>query len=408
MNKPVSEPTQICKTALQKALLAPVLALCIIPEVHAQGDDWGPPLGAVIGLETHVTHTDNFYYSVDNPKSAAGIVLLPRFSYAGETPAIDWELRAEAESAVFNGNTTDNYTDTSSTLKAKLYNGRSTWKGSVNFRTDHDPFGLNRTAGSQYENRELDQWRQSSTDVIYGYGLDRSSPFAIELRNRYKLLRYTTNEDVTTALNRTDIRNDITLSLNLSPKTALLINPYHQVIDFDQAPEVSKPDRSAQTLGVLVGATWSATAKTSGTLKIGMSRRSPDDGSPDFDGSSWAIAMQWSPTQTARFRVHTNRSAQASYRTDTRFLDVISFGFGWNQQWTSQFQTAVSAQQASSEFVGAAFEDESRNGSMRATWALERGLSLFAEAKHFDRTSTKAGRDTTNNIFLFGFDVQLN
>lgn len=369
---------------------------------------WAAPAEPELNLESYAVYTNNFYYAAADARNGTGGVLQPSFSYSDKTTTSNWAFRTQAQAAFFSVGDDDNYVDTDTALEMGWRQNRVGLKGQVGFISGHDPFGIDRTAGLTYDNRELDRWIEPHTDLSITWGDQRQGLLSLQARGRYKLRDYVSNEATTGFLNRTEFRNDLVLGIKISPKTALLINPYQILVDFDQAPASGSVERSGETLGVLVGARWSATAKTSGDIRVGIASRSPDDGSASFDSSYWAAGINWAPNKLADLRLSTSRAYKPSYRADVRFIDEIRTRLQWEQRWNIRLDTLAALNVTSNDFIGSTDTDDYVSGNVRLNWRLEKAFALFAEGRFYERDSSRSAADTSQKEIRVGFKAKLN
>jgi hypothetical protein len=124
--------------------------------------------------------------------------------------------------------------------------------------------------------------------------------------------------------------------------------------DFDYKSSASGLDSRENR--VYVGATWEATAATSGTVKIGSLRKKFDAG-PKDTGTAWEGLVTWNPRTYSRFDFYTSRQPTESTGLGA-FIISEAYGVVWTHAWSSLVSTTLNARFQNDEYKGATREDD--------------------------------------------------
>jgi len=103
----------------------------------------------------------------------------------------------------------------------------------------------------------------------------------------------------------------------------------------------------------LIGLSWKATAKTAGTIRVGVEQRRFDDPSRESTSNpSWDINIRWAPRQYSYFDFSTSRVNEESPR-EAAFVDTKSFSVAWTHEFNDRWQSVVGWTQSDYNFIGA-------------------------------------------------------
>ncbi len=334
-------------------------------------------------LEAGVVFTDNTFYTDnrDDLQESTGLRVKPEISVARILPRMRLSAGADAELGIFDlPDDVDDYTDYRVILGADWLSAvRHGFKFGAMLREDHDPFGTDRTESATAALRDLDQWRETSGDARYRYGLP-TDRYNIDFSVHAKSRTYTTNESVTQFLDYEETGTQLAAYYNLTPKTAV----FAAVTGSRTVYETVAPgafDRGATELRYGVGAVWNASAKTSGDVRVGyVDRRRRNSNDDDFTGVDWTATFSWSPRSYRNFDIETGRVTQESYLNTTEFINNQFFGAAWVEQWTQRLQTRLGGRYLASEYVGTSRRDHSARYSLNIEYRVLRNLQLLASA----------------------------
>jgi polysaccharide biosynthesis protein VpsM len=364
---------------------------------HGLGDG----MEAGIGLTASHTYHGNFFYQSSNKTAVEGLLLSPAVSLKQNFGRGHLALNAGAEIAQYDlPDDSSDYTD-STIVGSFRYDGgtRTAFSANLQSRRGHDPFGVDRTAGGVFANQELDKWLRNSVGGMYRYG----APTALlnfEIDAQLAEKDYTTNEPDTNDLDHQLVQSSQTLFVNYSPKTALLFEFGQTLVDFDSA---AAADRDALELRLRTGVKWQATAKTQGDLRLGaMRRRLDDSGREAISGFSWAAEITWQPLARTRVQIDSSRRSQESFSQSVSVLDNRRHSLTLGQKLSENFRVSIEAMTGESRFVGSSRVDDLESYRLSLIYAVRDSVSVFAEARKFERDSTLNSLDFEAESGLIG------
>lgn len=355
---------------------------------NTEGD---PTSGTALrtALEVGVDYTDNFFYArKSTEESGSGLLVRPELTFTAAIPRFTFTAGAQGSAGWYDfSGDADDYTDYSVQLGGDWQSApRHGFKFNTRMQNGHDPFGTARTEGTALEDREIDTWRETRTEIRYRSGLssDRLNfEFAVSGMNK----DYTNNDEITQYLSHEALTGSFTTFLNLTTKTSAFALVSGQRTYFEEiAPGAF--DRGATTLRYLVGARWAATTKTSGDFRVGYVDRDPRDPTRDnFQRFDWLAEFAWVPRAVSKLLLQTGRSAEESYLNTVDFIDNRYATVTWVEQWTPRLQTQAALRYLESNFVGTERQDQASGYSLSTEYYLTRYLSLLGQASSGQRDS---------------------
>lgn len=383
-------------TARQRVVLCVSCACGLLASASAlaqtePGPEGDPASGSRLrtSLEVGVDYTDNFFYARKSAEeSGSGLLVRPEVTLTRKVPRFTFigGVSGEAGWYDFSGDA-DDYTDYSLRLGGDWQSApRHRFEFDARLKSGHDPFGTERTENTPLENREIDTWRDTRSEVRYYLGLpsDRIN-FEVGVSARNK--EYTNNEEATQFLSHEKVLGNFTTYLNFTPKTSAFVVVAGQRTYFEDIA-AGAFDRGATTLRYLVGARWAATSKTSGDFRVGYVDRDPRDPDRDnFQRFDWLAEVSWAPRAYRQFLLQTGRSAQESFLNTVDFIDNRYGTLIWVEQWTPRFQTQAAGRYMESTFVGSPRQDELFGYSLSTEYRMTPYLTLVGLASSGQRDS---------------------
>lgn len=351
---------------------------------------------------------DNFYFTSGNGKAAAGLLLRPNATLRRETGKLDIQLDLDAEAAAFSPvSSQDDYFDSSIRNRIDIRpNQRNQFDLGLDFRLGHDPFGSDRTEGDVRANEELDLWQDLRASAGYRFG----APGALlnwAVGGALQSREYTTNEAGTQFLNRDISRLDTQLFVNVSPKTAFLLDVIHNRVEFERALP-SGTTRDGDLWRLRLGAQWQATGKTEGDVRIGYLERQFDDNNRNpLRGLDWTVTLAWLISERSKLEMASGRRTQESYIDNAQVIDLRTANLSWSYIWTSRTRSVVDFRYDDAQFFGAGREDLIFRISAGLRYQVSRRFTLTGHLSHSERDSNSGQRNFERTVLNLGAQIAL-
>lgn len=345
---------------------------------------------------------DNFYFSASDAQAAAGVLLRPSATLYRETGKLDMRINLDAEAAAFSPiSDKDDYFDSAIRSRVDIRpSQRQRFNLGLDFRLGHDPFGSDRTEGNARADEELDQWQDLTASAGFRFGapgalLNWAVGGALQARD------YRTNEFATRFLNRDISRVDTQLFVNVSPKTAFLLDLIHNRVEFEQEP--SGTTRDGDLWRVRLGAQWQATGKTEGDIRIGYLERQFDDNKRNpLRGLDWKLTLAWLVSERSKLELASGRRTQESYVDNAQVIDLRSVDLSWNYIWTSRTRSVIDVRYDDAQFFGAGRRDMILGLGAGLRYQVSRRFALSSHLSFSERDSNSNQRDFERTALTLG------
>lgn len=377
---------------------AAVAQTAVAPQGTAMGVPFGPMM-AYPGIGLVLGHDDNLFLSNANKRSSFFSIVSPFVKLEARRPSSVYDLTYKGDFGNYWNSSADNYEDHQVLGNANwTFTARSGLKLRAEYLRGHDPRGsTDRPSGT-----EPDRWHSSGISGVFGYG--GVGPARIEVESGYVEKRYDNNRVFTAAADRDTTSIGATFFYRVMPRTSLLFQVTHAELDYPGSPPL---DSSEQRY--LAGVKWEATAKTTGTFKIGQFKKDFD--SPlrqDFSGVGWEGAVRWSPLTYSVFDFTTAREPNESTGLGD-FILTKRIAATWTHAWNSRTTSYVNLGFRNDDFRGAGVSrsDDTATGGVRLTYQMRRWLNLGAEYSHTTRSSDIPVFDYDRNLFMLTLGATL-
>ncbi|MGB0734108.1 MAG: outer membrane beta-barrel protein [Pontibacterium sp.] len=355
------------------------------------------PLEVIPVLETSVSHNDNIYGTETNETEAVITTVSPSVQVVAERANDAYRLTYGFDAASYSkGGSFNNYVDHNLQAEAMIeLNSRNDLYLSAGINKGHD----DRDSGDVTNNTKLTRWTDKTLNAQYNYGAEGAQG-NLELNLSYVDHSYDSNKAANIGQAKDSLLLGGVFYYRVAPKTKALLELRSEKIDYTDA--ASQLDNTEQT--VLTGVTWEATAKTSGSAKIGYQEKGYDSASrKDEDGVTWEIGATWAPRTYSTFDLNTRQSyEETSGDENESAIDTSVIGLSWNHAWNDRFSTKAGVNFTNEEYVGAANgrEDDTADLNLGATYEMRRWLDLSAGYTYSDTDSNVSGNSSTNNVFM--------
>lgn len=283
-------------------------------------------------------------------------------------------------------------------------------KTEANYIAGEDP------KGTVNDNRTVNSFSQTSALLGAGYGAPAAKG-RVELDLAISNKEY--DKDVTNvgALSSQDVEKSSATGrflYRVAPKTRLFFEAQLAKNEYglDLSPLANDPQELDSTdTRFSVGAKWDATAKTNGSVNVGVKEREYDVPNPAIgrDNNSngfWDISVNWSPLEYSTITLSSGQDFADNFANFGQ-QETLSYGIRWNHKWTDRFSTTVGYRLVEDDFKGylnpvtntrVERNDDTDNYFVSADYAMREWLKLGAEVRYEDRKSNLNGNTTGDNF----------
>lgn len=254
-----------------------------------------------------------------------------------------------------------------------------------------------------FTDEDPDVWQSNRAQLGYSFG----SPGAkgrLDLTGGMAWRRYLNNDQEPRDNDR--LLLDATYFWRVRPKTSLLFDVNWQDVHYvDQVPGSTILD--SQEWRLYTGATWDATAKTSGTIKLGYVAKDFESALyEDYSSFGWEAGVQWRPRTYSMVNLVTARNPMESAVEGADAVVVSSLAADWVHSWKSYLRSRLSAFASNDEYLGEDRTDHRYRLGAGVFYQPDRRIELGAEYRYETRTSEVALDEYNNNVLMLTLDAR--
>lgn len=346
-------------------------------------------------LQVSERYDDNFRAVEDGEESSWITGITPTFTLAAEGRKSAYALTYSANSDIFHSSHDDDNTDHHLTADAGFeFNARNRLKLSGGYHKVEE-------TASQDQEIENDKYTTANAGGVYTYGAE-SARTQVDFGANYEELRYQNGDGINADKERDTTALSSTLYYRVAPKTRALVEARHTDYDY-----VTNERLNSNNIALLGGLTWDATAKTSGTVKIGAERKRFDDSSiDDKSGSLWEVGVSWMPRTYSTFNLKTRRALDEG-DSGASSIQSQSTTLSWNHEWMDRLTSDVSYTYSDQEYQDIDRDDEINTFGLGMTYEMRRWLDVGVGYKYSDNDSSAAGESYERNVYMISVTASL-
>jgi hypothetical protein len=359
----------------------------------------GGTLYPALGL--NLRHDDNIFLTNANKKSSTISVVSPVVRYEMRRPSATYDLIYKGDYGNYWNSSPDNFDDHQLLAQGNwTVTGRTGVRLRAEYLRSHDQRGSTDRPSSS----EPDRWNAKSLTGLLGYGAPGARG-RFELEGGYLEKRYQNNRAVTTTADQDVAFVSGTFFWRIMPKTSLLFQLRNTEINYKV--DTTALDGSEQR--ALIGATWEATAKTTGIFRIGAVRKNFDSNlRQGFTGIGWEGNVRWAPLTYSTITLSTARQPAESTGSGDFLLSQIYY-LTWQHAWSERTTTALSAGSRTDDYrgTGTSRSDDTKTAGLRLSYRMRRWLSVSGEYTYTDRQSNAPFVEYNRNLFMLSVGASL-
>lgn len=244
-----------------------------------------------------------------------------------------------------------------------------------------------------------DIWSANVAKLGYSYGAPGSRG-RLDLNASYAARQYLNNNQSSRDNNQPGA--DIAFYLRVTPKASALFEVAGQNTKYvRQLPGTISLD--SDQLNAYTGVTWEATAKTSGTAKVGwLSKTFAASQRQNWGGVGWWAQMQWRPLTYSTINLATERAPVETNTSTANAILVSSVKLDWIHYWKPRLHTRFGLLGTTDDYIGDTRVDHRYGASGGVFYQMRRWLELGFDYTYASRTSNVplGAADYLDNVFL--------
>ncbi len=331
----------------------------------------------------------------------------PTLQYLAEKDDNHIALTYTGDYGIYNSSSDDNYDDHNILFDALM---RPSDLYSVNFGASYGAFHDNRGEGSSEginvsSRGKPDEYNLENERLLIDVGRE-TARLGLEIEALRTIINYTNNRTDTRFRDRREHQIIGRLYGRVSDRTRYFVEASNEVFGYETAPLVGSSIDSNQVV-VAVGASWEATGKTTGSIKVGRLDKKFDAADrANNDLTIWDADITWSPMSYSTVRISASKDAQETNGTGS-FIEAQNFNVSWQHGWSDRMRMTLTAGIGDDEYPGNPRKDDRTSYSIGFDYDWQRWITIGASYSYTERDSNVDTFDFERNVFAFKLDMSL-
>lgn len=349
-------------------------------------------------VEFGVGHDDNVLRTETNTRSSGFARLAPELLWVGSVRKHRLRFGYQGEYARYFDQSNDNYNDHYLGADATLdLTQKFTVNGGLFYFRSHEGRGEAGVINSGLKPNEWEQWT-ARLEALYGRRIATAQIGALYEHAEREYI----NNGQGIRDNETDTYT-LTGYYNLGRRTQLLIEP--SIIDTNYTNPGSNQDNTVHQL--LAGIIWSATAKTTGKVKLGRYRKDFDS-LADVSGYSADIEVVWEPKTYSTVTLRGVLGSNDSNVLGASAYDSTTISVDWEHELTSLTELQVGIGMRNDDYSGVSREDDFVSAYIGISREVARNVFVGMRYDFGRRDSSVVGNDYDSNIVTIGVKTEFD
>ncbi len=347
-------------------------------------------------LEVSESYDDNYRGLHRDEKSSWITGINPEFVLIAETRNSGYRLRYEPDHKIYHSDSDATNTDHHLVLDSVMeFTSRQRLKWQLAYHR------MEETVNTE-SREENDKYSSKIARLVYGFGA-QSARNQLELGANYEQRRYHNSGDLNASEERDSTELRSTWFHRLGGRTRALAELRYADHSYVQRNSI----KDNQETALLLGATWDATAKTEGTVRVGLQNKEFDsDVYDDYTRPTWEVGVAYKPRTYSIFRLDTRQAfdegddgASAIHNWTTRL--------GWEHAWTSRIRSEFDVRYSEFDYKGIAREDEFLSYGLGLTYSPMRWIDVTLAYRWSDNDSSEFDENYRRNVYMLSLALSL-
>jgi len=396
--------TFLCTTLLALSLVFSVATHAVEPANSQLGPFYITP---TLDLETR--YTDNLFRSKTDEKDTWILDTLPKVQAWLQNGNSTYSTSAQLHDFRYASSHDDDFTDYQANIDVDHeFDARNTLEAFGQWYNGHEARGTGLTEGPAGE--RIDSPVELET-IDYGakYVLGSEITAArLEAGYGYFDRSYQNYKEATRFRDYDQNRLDATGYYALSPRTEVLAEVRYLETRYDSSNNLD-PSGSfdSDEYSYFLGLAWDATAKTSGSVKLGwFDREYQSSARKQDDGFSWEVDVFYEPRSYSVFNFETKRFTQETNGLGDA-INTQQYALRWDHDWSIRSLTQIEITKAIDEYSGSTRDDDRWFAEARYSYRFKRWFDLSGGYRFEKRDSSNAQIDYSKNVVFLSVALSL-
>jgi len=349
-------------------------------------------------LDVKESHDDNIFAQANTKKSSWITTVEPAVKVISQSGGNEVELNYKLSSGYYHSSSDDNFVDhladVSATFGLSKRLNINLW---ADYKKDHDPRGSTFNPTTPGVVIKPDRYHSIRAGGKVSYGVRAR----IDISGEYSNKRYDNNRTRTLQRDLDDVGGTIAFAFPIALKTTAVLEARYKRINYKLFSPAFNLDSKEQRY--FAGLDWQATAKTSGTLRLGyLSKSFTNPLLAKGNQFSWEMGMEWQPmTYSTWTLITSSMPLESDSSAGTSYIESTAGSLKWEHDWSSYFSHTANISYSKNTYKGTTRRDKITNASIRLDYQMIRWLSVGAGYDFTNRNSNIARVGYRDNIYFF-------
>nr|WP_010133596.1 outer membrane beta-barrel protein [Microbulbifer agarilyticus] len=358
-------------------------------------------------LNIDMQHDDNVTLANEAPIESMVAVINPNFMLSADDGVSSYMANYALVRGEYFSSDDDNYTDHYLTGEAGWeLDVRNRLELSASFTDGHEGRGTGFSQGAGNLQPEPDRFQSTDANATYVFG-------AASAKGQLTMQLGTADLDYegglrTASRDRGTDYGSFAFNYNAGGKTKLLAEVSRRELGYEYTAENAETLDSTE-MRYQVGVTWEGTAKTTGTVKVGLRTKNFDSGErKDYTGPSWEAGIRWTPKEYSAFDFTSARRSDETSGVGN-FIDVENYAVSWHHVWMERLTSQVTFDHSINDYQGQNVDrvEDVNMGTLRFNYQMQRWLAFNAGFTRTDKEATIDAFEYGKNLLFFGLQASL-
>lgn len=300
--------------------------------------------------------------------------------------------------ARYSGSTVDNFTDHNFGLAAK-----NDWSARVNslvnfdYIKGHDGRNELKFGAGGIPTAFVEFWHTTGIKGMAHYGADGAQG-QFELTVGQIAKRYDSNNSGLTQRANNDSTNlKGEFFYKVAPATHMIVQAGTTKFVYVDA---AAKNRDSNEMQYMLGVKWDATAKTTGSFRLGKVKKSFSTGvNPSGTATTWDSEVVWSPLTYSSVNFSLHQKAGESFGTGS-FVVSRDSNVDWSHEWSGRVKSKLSFGDGVDTYQNIVQVNKRQTYGGKLIYEVNRWLNAGIDYQNSKRTSTNAALSYTQNITM--------
>lgn len=359
-------------------------------------------------LDTRLEYTDNVLRTQDDDKDSMISVIKPRVQAWLENGLNTYSLAYTMIDYRYFDSSRDDYTDNQFNLDIyHAFNARNQANLYAEYFDAHEERGTGLSEGVAELLDEPVEFERITLGGDYTLGSEQSRGRLL-LAGKTHDIEYQNFREETQYRDYSNYGLGATFFWRIKGKTDLVAEIRYQETEYDKLDPFSREGTlDSEEYNYLVGLAWDASAKTSGSVKVGAYDRTYDSNErSDSNGFSWEADVSYELRSYSIFTLTSKRFSEETNGLGDA-VNAQRTTLGWSHNWNKRSSTNLTLGYLYEDYEGTEREDDEYEVSASYNYSMRRWLDLGAGYSYADRDSDIDLYDYSRSVVYITASVSL-